>query len=77
MFVKKLGRTNLEGEDGAGEAGFWFHWPDIDVDLAVEMIEHPERVPLKARVGQPVPIVGAFLGWFRACPDNPWIGEGP
>jgi hypothetical protein len=28
-----------------------FHWPDIDVDLTVEMIEHPERFPLKAKVG--------------------------
>ncbi len=27
-----------------------FYWPDIDVDLTVEMIEHPERFPLKARV---------------------------
>lgn len=25
------------------------YWPDIDVDLAVESIEHPERYPLKAR----------------------------
>jgi len=25
-----------------------FHWPDIDVDLTGEMIEHPERFPLKA-----------------------------
>jgi hypothetical protein len=28
-----------------------FYWPDIDVDLTLEMIEHPERFPLKARVG--------------------------
>ena len=27
------------------------HWPEIDVDLTVEMIEHPERFPLKARTG--------------------------
>ncbi|NOY16784.1 MAG: DUF2442 domain-containing protein [Gammaproteobacteria bacterium] len=26
-----------------------FYWPDIDVDLTVESIEHPERFPLKAR----------------------------
>ncbi len=28
------------------------YWPDLDVDLAVESIEHPERFPLvsKARV---------------------------
>lgn len=26
-----------------------FHWPDLDVDLSVEAIRHPERFPLKAR----------------------------
>lgn len=26
-----------------------FYWPDIDVDLTVESIEHPERFPLKSR----------------------------
>jgi len=25
------------------------HWPDLDVDLAVESIEHPERFPLIAK----------------------------
>ena len=25
-----------------------FYWPDIDVDLTEEIIEHPERFPLKA-----------------------------
>lgn len=25
------------------------HWPDLDVDLAVESIEHPERYPLRAQ----------------------------
>jgi len=24
-------------------------WPDLDVDLTVDIIEHPERYPLKAR----------------------------
>ena len=24
------------------------YWPDLDVDLAVESIEYPERYPLKA-----------------------------
>ncbi len=23
-----------------------FYWPELDVDLSVEMIEHPERFPL-------------------------------
>jgi len=26
-----------------------FHWPDLDVDLCLESIKHPERFPLKAR----------------------------
>lgn len=26
------------------------YWPDLDVDLAVESIEHPERFPLLSRV---------------------------
>ncbi len=26
-----------------------FHWPDLDVDLTVDIIEHPERYPLKAK----------------------------
>ena len=26
-----------------------FYWPDIDVDLSLESIEHPERFPLKAK----------------------------
>ncbi len=26
-----------------------FYWPDIDVDLTTESIEHPDRFPLKAK----------------------------
>lgn len=26
-----------------------FHWPDIDVDLTEDMIEHSEKYPKKAR----------------------------
>lgn len=26
-----------------------FYWPDIDVDLTEEIIEHPERFPMKAK----------------------------
>ena len=25
------------------------HWPDLDIDLAVESIEHPERFPLVSK----------------------------
>ncbi len=35
--VQRLGRDHL-------------HWPDLDVDLSVDSIEHPERYPLKSRV---------------------------
>jgi hypothetical protein len=28
------------------------YWPDLDIDLAVESIEHPEKYPLVSR-GQP------------------------
>ncbi len=27
------------------------YWPAIDVDLTVDSIEHPEKYPLRARVG--------------------------
>ena len=26
-----------------------FYWPDLDVDLDTESIEHPERFPLKSK----------------------------
>ncbi len=26
-----------------------FYWPDIDIDLSTESIEHPEYFPLKAK----------------------------
>ena len=26
-----------------------FYWPDLDIDLMQDIIEHPERFPLKAR----------------------------
>jgi hypothetical protein len=27
------------------------YWPDLDIDLAVESIEHPERYPLVSKAG--------------------------
>lgn len=27
-----------------------YYWPDIDIDLTQEIIEHPERFPLSARI---------------------------
>ncbi len=26
-----------------------FYWPELDIDLTEEIIEHPERFPLKAK----------------------------
>jgi hypothetical protein len=26
-----------------------FYWPELDVDLTVEIIEHPEHFPLKSK----------------------------
>ena len=26
-----------------------FYWPDLDVDLSEEIIDHPERFPLRAK----------------------------
>ena len=28
------------------------YWPDMDVDLAVESIEYPDRFPVNANVGE-------------------------
>lgn len=36
--------TNVE-EQGLNH----FYWPDIDVDLSVDSIEHPERCPLRTK----------------------------
>jgi hypothetical protein len=42
--IKRFGREHL-------------HWPDLDVDLTVDSIEHPERYPLvsKAQPSRPRP----------------------
>ena len=28
------------------------HWPDLDIDLAVESLEHPEKYPLVSKVAR-------------------------
>ena len=33
--------------------GHLLHWPDLDVDLAVDSLEHPERYPLVAKWPHP------------------------
>ena len=32
------------------------HWPDLDVDIAVESIDHPERFPLVSKVRFKTPL---------------------
>ena len=34
------------------ERGHIVRWPELDVDLDIERIEHPERYPLLAQVGR-------------------------
>ncbi len=41
--IAKLIRVRLPSPDH-------LYWPDLDVDLAVESIEHPERFPLVSKV---------------------------
>jgi hypothetical protein len=41
--VAQICRVQLKGP------GTYLHWPDLDVDLAVDSIEHPDRYPLKYR----------------------------
>ena len=40
--IAKLVRVELPSPDH-------LYWPDLDVDLAVESIEHPERFPLVSK----------------------------
>ena len=30
-----------------------FHWPDLDIDLSTEIIEHPDRFPLRSATSHP------------------------
>ncbi len=32
-----------------------YYWPDIDIDLTEQSIEHPERFPLKAKITELTP----------------------
>ena len=37
--------------------GVHLHWPDLDVDLEMDNLEHPERYPLKAKTIRKPPAV--------------------
>jgi len=41
--VSKISRVERPSEDH-------LYWPELDIDLSVRSIEHPEEFPLKARV---------------------------
>ena len=41
--IKEITNVQTFGKDH-------LYWEDLDVDLTLEMIEHPERFPLKAKV---------------------------
>ena len=30
--------------------GFHLYWPDLDVDLEIDVLEHPDQYPLRSRV---------------------------
>jgi len=40
--VRKIARVEWPSEDH-------LYWPDLDVDLSVRSIEHPEQFPLRSR----------------------------
>ncbi len=40
--VKSVFKVEQQGRDG-------FCWPELDVDLSMDGIKHPEKYPLKAR----------------------------
>lgn len=35
--------------------GHHLHWPDLDIDLDLDSLRHPEKYPLKARVAESNP----------------------
>jgi hypothetical protein len=32
--------------------GYHLHWPELDIDLEIDNLEHPERYPLKAKMSK-------------------------
>ena len=36
------------------------YWPELDIDLALDSIEHPERYPLVSRVADPGAAKGGY-----------------
>ncbi|MBI1849438.1 MAG: DUF2442 domain-containing protein [Planctomycetes bacterium] len=46
------------------------YWPDLDVDLSVESIEHPERFPLVSRRRSPAKKKQLANGGSRRSPNR-------
>ena len=46
-------------------------WPDLDIDLAVESIEHPDRFPLVSRMGLSAPPRGSGPSRKRVVAKRP------
>ena len=40
--VRQISNVEFHGTDH-------FHWPDLDVDLTLDMIDHPEKYPVRFR----------------------------
>lgn len=56
ITIKEVFKTVLRqrGEENVEEpSSRHFYWPDLDVDLTEEIIEHPERFPNVAKGTQP------------------------
>ncbi len=53
------------------------YWPDLDVDLAVESIEHPERFPLVSKVRSNSGLTPGFRGRPHAGAAEParWTAQ--
>ena len=56
-YIRALGQTPFPPKDATvaeiSNVQFFFghhlHWPDLDVDLDVDSLEHPEKYPLIAK----------------------------
>jgi len=46
-----------------------FYWPDLDVDLAIDTIEHPDRYPLTTHVTCDPRVSRVGLRLKRPCPE--------
>lgn len=52
-------------------SGHHLHWPDLDIDLAVGSIEHPERYPLVSRATPDRPLRPTRTRQIKRRPIRP------